>query len=204
MLAFAQGLRDRASLFVRLSRWQMYKLIPVALIIFLAAASADPMLPSGGAIVNIPPPTVDWWARVASAIAVVVSAFAFGWTRLDKRRERLDAQEAKEPAVDAVLEQTTSHDVWVLRLVIRNRGDFTIGLDQVSVSDEFLLNTGRGAPPQSVETFDTARAAPGGQIPISASVYRKNANKTSILITVVMTEFRPKAKKLKRVISRDV
>jgi two-component sensor histidine kinase len=73
---------------------------------FLSAVSADPMVPSGGATVNLPPPTIDWWARVGSVIAVVVSILAFVLTRMDKLRERVDAKEAKEPAVDVVLEET--------------------------------------------------------------------------------------------------
>jgi hypothetical protein len=175
-LAHARGLRDHKSA-VPIRFAPMTKLITSAGLGALAVAAcnasafAQAMVPNGGgAIVNIPPPAVDVWARWISVIAIVVAIPSFAWTRSDKWLERSDAKEAKEPAVNAILEETTSHNAWILRLTIKNRGDFTLALDQIRVSEGFKLTTGRGEPPQSTETFE-AHAEPGRLISIDASVF---------------------------------
>lgn len=186
----------------------------VASIALAGIAFADPMIPSGGsAIVNVPPPAppaIDWFARTTGLVAILVSAATLTWTRIDKRRERREKVEAKEPAVDLTLQPQYSNSdlqaraqTWVLSLSINVRGDYTVSLDQIVVSDGFELERDAGRYGNILKVSDQ-KVSPGQRLRLQLKVHRVVETRKAISIEIDMTEFCPNLKTLSKTITRDL
>lgn len=127
-----------------------------AVVTFLFAAAhvwADPMVPSGGATVIVPPPSVDWFARVVSGLALVVAFIAFVWGRYDKHVERQATQAAKDPSVDLDLTGFPGKDSDI-ELRITNRADVSIAVLSLSCSGGTLIATRFGQITKSANAID--------------------------------------------------
>jgi hypothetical protein len=171
----------------------------VAVVAIVSAASADPAGPNAG---TAAPTAVDWFARTIALVTGALSILTFIWTRIDKWRERSAVKAAKTPIVDGYL-QPTGRDEWVLNSTIRNRGDFILVLDQISVSDGFTFGSA-GDSSSKIRSFKNERASPHNQIRIGAHVHRRGQEKSSISITFNMTSLSPEPKRIEMVVTRDL
>jgi hypothetical protein len=81
---------------------------------------------TNGPVTSVAQPTVDWFARATSTIAIVIAVAAFVWGRVDKHREQKAARDAKDPAVDFDLTRGNRIGNYDYELKIANRGDVSV------------------------------------------------------------------------------
>jgi hypothetical protein len=75
----------------------------------------------------------DWWARSASAFAIVLSLLALIFGRLDKRSERKKEKLAQLPIVECNIDESSAPRIWYLFFTFKNRTTNSVAIKSVSI-----------------------------------------------------------------------
>lgn len=110
--------------------------------LWCAAVLADTGVPSG-AVANPPQPTIDWFARGASALAILISMASFVWGRVDKHNDRKAEKAAKDPVIDLDVTGFAGGPL-NYELRIENRADVSLALLSMSCTGGVRLTSDEG------------------------------------------------------------
>lgn len=114
-------------------------LLGCASILFLSSVAIAQFSGGGSTTVNIPLPNVDWFARIVSGLAFIVSAARFAWGRIDKSRERTATRARRDPSVDLDITRGNRSGNFDFELTVVNRGDVSVQLVSLSASKGAML-----------------------------------------------------------------
>jgi hypothetical protein len=120
-------------------------------------------------------PMTDWWARVISVAAILISLAAFFAGRWDKWRERKAAAAAKLPLVDVQAETSETPGQWFFTIATTNRANVSIQLISVEVGSKFELKSTDSKPRPSGRpnklVIDRLRIGPASDEIIDGDIY---------------------------------
>jgi hypothetical protein len=106
---------------------------------FVALPALAQTVGGGSTTINLPPPSIDYWARGLSILAVLISAAAFIWGRVDKSRETKAKKAEKDPSIDFDVTKGWSEGKSKFELTIKNRGDVSIQVVSLSCDRNAIL-----------------------------------------------------------------
>ena len=182
-----------------------HSLAVLVVILLAGSAFANLMVPNGGAIVNIPPPAVDWWARGVSTIAIVISLIALVTGRLDKRREKNAAAAAKLPLVDMHVEKGDIAGDWYFQTRTTNRADVSIELVSIDAGPNFELRSddvGNGRSHKIV--FDQLKIEPGNVILVDGDIHGRFTGHQKIEFTLEYRIFEAVPRTVTKKVTRNL
>jgi hypothetical protein len=136
-------------------------------------------------------PTVDWFARATSAIAIVIAIAGFIWGRFDKRYERKAAREAKDPAVDFDLTKGNKKGNYDYELKVANRGDVSVQIVSLACDAGATLEPdeyGQLSNDRRMIDFNGLRVEPGNLETLLGEVNSKTSGAVRFTIMLRINE----------------
>jgi hypothetical protein len=136
-------------------------------------------------------PTVDWFARATSTIAIIIAVAAFVWGRVDKHREQIAAREAKDPAVDLDLTRGDRTGNYDYELKIANRGDVSVQIVSLACDSGATLqpdDDGQLKHDNRLVNYNGIRVEPGERETLLGEVNSKTSGAVRFTITLRVNE----------------
>jgi hypothetical protein len=184
-------------------RYLVHYAILVVLMVAASAAFADPMVPSGGATVNVPPAAVDWFARISGLVtgglAIAISATTLVWTRIDKSRERKAAADAKLPQVDLHVGKGDVAVDWSFQVSTKNRAEVSIEFVSIEVGADFQLRSEDAASREWYPKLmiDLDKISPGDTQFVEGDIHGRYVGRQAINFSLAYRIFEPTPRMVK-------